>query len=278
MSRSEVLDPDPYNVDALIATLHNLGYEPYYTPETPTTMKLAEDHARAGGQMPAIFLTDHQTRGIGREDRTWLDKPGASILVTGLSRIKPNTIPIFADMIALHTCRAMIASTGIDEVRIKYPNDLVIDDKKAGGLLVVNILDGIRYLGTSAGIGINVHYSKEEVAAIPTDYGATALDLHTPKPVSRRSLLLAIFDGFQFLPVDAETLQTNLQNRQDLNNNWRRYSSLLNRQVQVETPEKMVIQGKVVDTQIGKGIYIENPVGKRWFNQFDTPMKVRTLN
>lgn len=274
MSRIEVIDL--YDTEEkLTAIFGRLGYQFYYTPEAPTTMKLAEDHVRAGGQLPAIFLTDHQTQGIGREGRIWLDKPGASILVTGLLRIKPNTLPIFADMVALHTCRAMIASTGINEVRIKYPNDLVIKGKKAGGLLVVNILDEAKYLGTSAGIGINAHYNEQELAEFPTDYEATALDLHTPKPTSKQSLLLAIFDGLRFLPVDAETFQTNLQTQQDFNNSWREHSSLLNRYVQVETGEQVVIQGRVVDTQIGKGIYLESPLEKRWFNRFETAMKVR---
>lgn len=278
MSRTEVLDP--YNVAALTATLHNLGYEPYYTPETPTTMKLAEDHVRAGGQIPAIFWTDHQTKGMGRGDgRVWLDTPDASILVTGLLKIeKPKVLPIFADMVALHVCRAIRSSAGIDEVRIKYPNDLVIKDKKVGGLLVVNILDGTKYLGTSAGIGINAHYSEEEVAKIPTDYGATALDLHTPQPISRQSLLLAIFDGFQSLGVDATVFQTNRQTRQDTNNSWREYSFLLDRLVQIETDGQVVIRGKVVDTQISRGIYIENSLEKRWFSRVRTNMKVRILD
>jgi len=280
MSRTEVLDP--YDIKDLTITLDRLGYQFCYTPETPTTMKLAEDHVRAGGQMPTILrlaiLTDHQTQGIGREGRTWLDKLGASILVNGVLRIKPDTLPIFADMVALHTCRAMIASTGIDEVKIKYPNDLVIKDKKVGGLLVVSILDEAEYLGTSVGIGINAHYSEKELAEFPTDYGATALDLHAPKPISRQSLLLAIFDGFQFLPVDAETFQTNLQTQQDYNNSWRRHSSLFNKDVQVETDKQTVIQGRVVDTQISKGILLESLFGTRWFNRFATTMKVRILD
>lgn len=268
---------DKYNLEELQKILGSLGYQLYYTPETATTMKLAENHIKTGQPTPAVFLTNHQTQGIGREGRLWLDKAGASVLLTGLFRIKPDTLPVFADLAALDSCGAISGLTSIRTARIKYPNDLVIDDKKTGGILALNIYEGTIYLGTSVGIGINVHYTKDELAQYPTDYGATALDMHTKEINPRQRLVAQLLRNLHYLPVDALIFQTNRQFQQDQNNRWRGYSSLYERCVQIEINNAALIGGKVVDTQIGRGILLENPFGNRWFNQFDTKMKVRLL-
>lgn len=270
---------DPYNIRRLSALFENMGYQFKFTPQTPTTMDLAKVHAQSGGETPAIFLTDHQTNGIGREGRVWLDKVGASILATGLVRSYENLTPIFTDLTALHACRALMGATGIECMRIKYPNDLVVGDAKLGGMLTSNLYDDeMRYLGTSIGIGINVHYKKEDLAGYPTDYGATSLDLQSGRSNYRQGLLIAVFDGMQYLSVDAEIFFENLMFRQDQNDLWRVYSSVLGRRVQVLSGEEVLVAGTVKDTQIGKGVLVENPRGRRWHNQFGTTMKVRLLD
>lgn len=275
MAKVEIADS--YNAVELESQLKKFGYQFQYTPETTTTMALAKDYAQADRKIPAIFLTDHQTQGIGREGRIWLDKKRASILATGLIRIEEATTPIFTDLVSLYICRVLAASTDTD-IQIKYPNDLVIQDKKTGGILVLNLYDNSRYLGTSVGMGINAHYNQQELAEYPTDYGATALDLHTSNPNCRQTLLMVIFGGFRFLPVEAEIFQTNLQNRQNQNNLWRDCSAVLRREVSVESGGEVLIRGMVVDTQIGRGILVESSTQTKWLNQFDTRMKVRLTN
>lgn len=271
---TEVLDP--YNLEELQPQLEGFGYQFHYIPRTASTMILAENYIRAGNEQPAGFLTDHQTQGRGREGRVWLDKEGASILVTAVLEIKDSNIPIFADLVALHTASILRSVPLIDDVCVKYPNDLVIGDQKVGGILAENLYDDSRkYLGTSIGIGINVHYNEAELAGYPADYSVTALDLHTTVPNSRQALLVAIFGGVKFLPADAEVFQTNYQAHEAQNNLWRAYSSLLGRVVQVEDDREILLRGRVADIQIGRGIFLEGVFRSRWFNQFDTNMKVR---
>lgn len=269
---------DSYNLLEISKSLPD--YQFHYITQTPTTMRQAETYVRRGKKMPAIFLTDHQTEGRGREGRKWLDKEGASILVTGVLGIRDSTISTFADLVALQAAFVLRDVTLIDNVCIKYPNDLVINDKKVGGMLLVNHYhynDELQYLGTSVGIGVNVHYSKRELLRYNPDYGATALDLHTPKPNSRQAILLALFERMRFLAVDAEVLTTNKQMQQNLNNRWRSLSSVYSRMVQVEADGDVLVKGRVVDTQIGEGILVEGSLKTRWFNQFNTKMKVRLL-
>jgi len=270
---------NPYNLETLKPQIKRFGYQFYYLPEIPSTMILAEDYIRAGNEQAAVFLTDHQTQGRGREDRVWLDKPGGSILVTAVLGIKDSTISTFADLVALHTALILRSVPLIDNVCIKYPNDLVIGDKKVGGILAVNNYDdGLQYLGTSVGIGVNVHYSADELAGYPTDYEATALDLHTPKKINSRQLILAaLLEPLRFLVVDAETF-SNAEQQQRLNNMWRDISSVLGRKVRVRADGESLVEGRVVDTQIGEGILVEGSLRTEWFNQFNTKMKVRLLD
>ena len=266
---------DPYNIEELTVSLNGLGYQFQYTSETSSTMRQAEEHVLEGGSLPAIFLTDHQTQGIGREGRKWLDKSGNSVLVSQVNRIKPDTTPSYMDLVALHVCRTIREVTGVDKAQIKYPNDLVIEDEKFGGILIINILQEGSYVATNTGIGINVHYSKQDLEDYPTDYGATALDLYTPRINRRVGLVLALMGGLKFTPADAQIFSTNNQYRQDYNNIWRGVSSVYGRIVQVETEEGVLVRGKVADTQIGQGVLIEDAWGSKWFNHFDTRMKVR---
>ncbi len=269
---------DPYRIDELKPQLESFGYDFHYTPETASTMILAEKYVRAGNEQNAIFLTDHQTKGIGREGRVWLDKKRASILVTGVFGIEDDSIRFFTDLIALHTNLILRREALIDNLYNKYPNDLVIDDKKVGGMLMLNHYDGFQYKGTSVGIGINVHYGKEELEGYPTDYGATALDLHSPKVNSRQKIVLSLFEKIRFLTTDAAVYENDGQNQQNLNNLWRSVSSVLGRTVRIEVDGEALVEGRVMDTQIGEGILVEGTFAAKWFNQFDTKMKVRLLN
>lgn len=268
-----------YDIGRLKAIVGDLGYEFNYTPQIASTMFLVEQHALTDGRSPVLFLTDHQTQGRGREGRVWLDKPKSSVLMSAFFQTRERSIAVFADLVALKTCLAVRQVSGVGDVKIKYPNDLTITDKKLGGILAQNIYRQTTYLGTSVGIGLNVHYGTEDLEGYDTDYGMTALDLHTPQPISRQSLVVAVLRNVRYLGPDAEVAETNLQMREDYNNLWRGVSSVLNRIVTIKAVGRdEVIRGRVVDTQVGKGILVDVSGSGKWFNQFDTSMKVRLLD
>lgn len=274
MAGGETLDP--YNLNTLQPQIERLGYLFQYTPQTPTTMRLAENHIRSGGVIPAVFLTDHQTQGIGREGRVWTDTQGKSILVSVGMQIEEATTPIFSDLVALVTCQAL-RGNGAVGARIKYPNDLVADDKKTGGMLVINVYDGTEHLGVNIGIGINVHYAEEEVRNYGRDYPATALAVYNPN-IRRQTLLVEILQSLRNLPTKAHILALNPHYRQTFDDLWREYSSILGREIQVESGEDIVVKGQVVDTRIGGGILVKDDLSSKWFNRFNTTMKVRLVN
>lgn len=264
--------PDSYNVADLTPMLDTRGFLLHYIEETPSTMLLAEAHIKNGNRLPAVFLANHQTQGQGREGRVWTDRAGASLLVSVGMQSEESLTPVFADLVALRVCRTL-RRQGIDRAQVKYPNDIVVDGKKAGGILVKNVYDGDRYLGTNIGIGLNVHYTEQEVEGYGKDYPATALDVYTPAH-SRATLLIALLEGIKELPTEAQIFTANRSFQDKSNELWREYSSVLGKKVQIESDEAVVVKGSVMDTQIGRGILIN----ERWFSRFDTSMKVRVIS
>lgn len=275
MPRKEGLDP--YNLNTLETSARRLGFQFFYTPETASTMVSVDNHVRQGAGLPVVYLADHQTQGQGRgEGRVWMDTKGGSILVSIGLQTDESTTPVLSDLIALVTCRAL-RRNGVSDAKIKYPNDLVIDGKKVGGMLVRNVYDGSEHLGVNVGIGINVHYTEEEVRDYGTDYSATALAVYNPS-IRRQALLLSILSSARDLPGEARILATNTYHSERYNALWAEYSLVLGREIQVESEGDIMVKGRVMETQIGRGILVKDSLGNRWFNEFGMTTKVRLVN
>jgi BirA family biotin operon repressor/biotin-[acetyl-CoA-carboxylase] ligase len=100
----------------------------------------------------AIVVADHQTAGRGRHDRRWEAPPGTALLVSFVLAPRP-LLSLAAGVAAAEAC-------GVD-VRLKWPNDLLLDGRKLGGILVE---------ATSAkaivGIGINLTSAPDGAAQL----------------------------------------------------------------------------------------------------------------
>ena len=75
----------------------------------------------------SVVIADHQTRGRGRIDRRWEAPPGAALLVSFV--LQPNPVlSLAAGVAAAEACGP--------RVRLKWPNDLLLNERKLGGILV----------------------------------------------------------------------------------------------------------------------------------------------
>jgi BirA family biotin operon repressor/biotin-[acetyl-CoA-carboxylase] ligase len=153
-----------------------------------STNSVASDLVRREGAMPGIVVVaDHQRAGRGRRGRRWEAPPGSSLLV---SVVLP---PAAADRAAHFTtiALALAASDACDEVAgvrplLKWPNDLLVDGRKLGGIL------GEANEGCIiAGLGLNVNWG----GASPPASGVS-LDALAGGPVDRRLLLAAVLRRF----------------------------------------------------------------------------------
>ncbi|GAA4320640.1 biotin--[acetyl-CoA-carboxylase] ligase [Flaviaesturariibacter amylovorans] len=123
-------------------------------------------HAGRGAPGTAVFARE-QTNGKGQRGKSWWADPGANI--TGSLILAPPALSLprsfpFSMALALGAQRFFAAYAGT-ETSVKWPNDLYWRDRKAGGILVENILAGADWRCAVAGFGININQ---------TDFGEAA--------------------------------------------------------------------------------------------------------
>lgn len=118
-----------------------------------------------------------QTGGKGQRGRTWQDVPGQSLLMTVIT-VPPHGLDeqfSFMARVAVTLVQALQQTIPMAHVAIKWPNDIIVNDKKAGGILIENIIRGSHWAFALIGFGLNVAQSKMD-EALPY---ATSLKIET---------------------------------------------------------------------------------------------------
>jgi BirA family transcriptional regulator, biotin operon repressor / biotin---[acetyl-CoA-carboxylase] ligase len=136
-------DPFPLGRLSLRRLLHRLG--------TVDSTQLAA----AGMPLGSVVVADHQTAGRGRQGRSWEAPTGSGLFVTFV--LEPCAIVVFAAGVAA----AEACGNG---VLLKWPNDLILDDRKLGGILAE-----IRHEHALVGIGINLSWAPAGAARLGAD-------------------------------------------------------------------------------------------------------------
>jgi BirA family biotin operon repressor/biotin-[acetyl-CoA-carboxylase] ligase len=189
MMRRDVLPDLARAKDAVAARGGALGRVIHLCAETESTNDDAKGGARAGEPHGATWVAERQTRGRGRQGRTWLAARGESLLFSVLLRIScpPSRVPPLSLVAGLAVRDAVARALGDDAaVEVKWPNDVLVRRKKIAGILVESAVAGSRVEYVVIGIGINVH-----VRALPPEIAsiATSLALEGAPDVDRAALL-----------------------------------------------------------------------------------------
>jgi BirA family biotin operon repressor/biotin-[acetyl-CoA-carboxylase] ligase len=162
-------------------------------PEVTSTQDVAR-----GLSIGSVVVTDHQTAGRGRLGRRWEAPPGSALLA---SFVEPRR--------SLASLRAGVAAARAcgEQVRLKWPNDLLLEGRKLGGILVETHGDSC-----VVGIGINLFWAPAGAAALGAD---------------RDALLGRLWEELRsWFGVPVETVLAA----------WRERSDTLGRYVQVKLP------------------------------------------
>ncbi len=144
------------------------------------------DLAEAGAPHASVLVCEEQSAGRGRRGRIWRSVRGGSLTFSLLWRLAPHApAPTGLSLAAGVALARAIESLGVTGLRLKWPNDLLLDGRKLGGILVETTTG--RHPGAVIGVGINV--------ALPPDFdtgaafGATDLAAALSPPPSRNLLL-----------------------------------------------------------------------------------------
>lgn len=132
--------------------------------------QIKEGLARSG----SCYTADFQTHGKGQHGRVWESSKGQNLLCSYILELKkldahknwaPRDQIGFSAAIAIGACAFFAAFAG-SETKIKKPNDIYFRDRKAGGILIENLVRGKEWTWAVIGIGMNINQSSFSSAAM----------------------------------------------------------------------------------------------------------------
>lgn len=129
-----------------------------------STNDMMKEKAQAGAPEGFTILADTQTRGRGRRGKEWLSLAGKGVYMSVLLRPQwPASEASLISMFSVVAVAQALEKIGVKHVRVKWPNDVLVRNKKIAGILVEprvsrRIMDFI-----VIGIGINIRHGKDDL-------------------------------------------------------------------------------------------------------------------
>lgn len=231
-------------------TTNYIGKEIHYFRQVDSTNEVAKKLAQEGASEGTVVIAESQSRGRGRRGKTWVSPLGGAWMSIVL---RPDTLPINAPQLTF-TAGVAAAKTIKDEyglsVGIKWPNDILIGNKKVCGILteISTGMNTIDYVVVGIGIDANI-----DINSIPPELrnSATSLKNELNEDISRMILVQKFLDNFERM-YD----KFNKGNFKDILNKWRRCSKTIGSKVEVKTGTK-VIRGEAVGVNSEGALILE---------------------
>lgn len=209
--------------------------------------------ARNGSEEGVVVLTDSQTSGKGRQGRRWIDVAGWNVLSSTILRpLFPSHLLV---MVASLAVVATISDTCDVAATIKWPNDVLIGDRKVAGILIETSYDAIGRLVAILGIGVNVNghitqlsasFSTSSSATSGLVTTATSLEEECGQTVSREAFIARLLRHIEtsYLALQREATDSALLGSLPISrlirDQWRSQLSTLGRSVQVRQGNKIL--------------------------------------
>lgn len=233
-----------------------LGRTIHYHDAVESTNSLAMELAQEGCPEGTVVLADQQLSGRGRAGRTWHSPAGVGIYCSLVLRPKmaPAKGQLITLMVGVAIVKAIVLLTKLSP-RVKWPNDILVNDKKVAGILLESMVCGGQISHAVIGFGINVNNGPGD---LPEDIrvNASSLFMELKKPVKRGKLAVEIFS-------ELERLYSRLQ-REDfpfILEQWRHHSATLGQRIAVWQKDKAV-EGIAVDLSEDGSLLVKAEGGK----------------
>jgi BirA family biotin operon repressor/biotin-[acetyl-CoA-carboxylase] ligase len=225
------------------------GFNILYYPELPSTMDTAKDLARKNCPDFTVVVTGRQTRGRGRLKRQWLSDDGGLYFTMVLRPDIPVLLSSRVNFLASLTLACVLRELFQIDAAVKWPNDILVDDRKISGMLSELEAETDRVLFINIGMGINVNNDPSVV-----EPGASSLKKITGGEISKKMLLARFLAEFEKRLKRAEF--------ENVISEWKKYTVTLNRQVKIVT-HKAVSEGLAVDVEQDGALVLELADGTR---------------
>lgn len=218
-----------------------VGRSILYYRTLPSTMDFAKKLAQEGIGEGVVVLCDEQTEGRGRQGRKWFASPDSSILMSVVLRPTPGQLPQINMLGSLSIVHTIEKVAGIKS-SVKWPNDVLIGQRKVAGILMENVFEGEALQAAIVGVGINVSLDVSaypEIAPI-----ATSLWAEARRDFNRDDILRTLLE-------EMDTLYQAIKRDEDVYHRWLPHVETVGKTVSIKS-------GKSVEEGLAESI---NPDG-----------------
>ena len=175
-----------------------LGRGLKYLPQTNSTNENTWEYFQDGSPEGTLVITDDQQKGKGRRQNKWVSTKGKSLTFSILLRpeMKLEKLGLLPLLTGVSIVKAIQSETSI-QTGLKWPNDIMLNEKKMGGILIESKPSQNR-LGVVVGVGLNIN---ESITDFPESLSkqSSSLSMHTGEKYSRERILSAILNEFENL-------------------------------------------------------------------------------
>jgi BirA family transcriptional regulator, biotin operon repressor / biotin---[acetyl-CoA-carboxylase] ligase len=217
-----------------------IGHQLYYYEEISSTNDETFLLGVAGAPEGTVLIAESQSAGKGRMQRLWHSPAGSNIYTSII--LRPNMTPAEAPQISI---LAGVAVAEVlngycpDRIKLKWPNDVLINGKKVCGILsqVKTAASKVDFIVLGIGINVNISYNEfpKELCNL-----ATSLDMETGRENSRLELIISLYENL------AKWYKQLLQNGfNPIKKRWLSLSPMIGEMVQVKFQEEAV-SGKAI--------------------------------
>ena len=256
MSSHDLLPPDQrLNIDLVrsLLTTTEVGQNLHYLVQTTSTMDDARRLAEDGAPHGTVVVADEQTAGRGTKGRIWVSPPGQSIHTTLIVRPTIEQLKRLSIVSPVATTDAVRETTPLQPT-IKWPNDIQMQNRKMGGILIEADWGAGQPHYALIGIGLNVNFDPAPWASL-IDRPATSLMIELDARQEREPIFAALLNAFERRFNQAES--------QELHETWISRLNTLHKEVTVTLTTGEAVQGTAIGVDEAGALILETADGQR---------------
>lgn len=207
-----------------------------------------------------VILTDYQTKGRGQKNNIWLSQKRKnltfSIIVFPKIKVEDQFFLLMATSLAIIDC----LSKHVNNIKLKWPNDIYLNNKKLGGILIENVIKNNIIESSVIGIGLNINQ-----VIFDKDLNAISLKIINKKSYNRIKILKELLDKFEIRLNTLKSLNNTI--RKDLKNEYLKNLLFLKQWHLYTLPSGKNLAGKIIGVQEdGKLIIQDKNKHNHYFN------------
>jgi len=255
MSNLEATDVRRPLTELTIAKLDKL--EVFSSIDSTNTYLMTQPEPAPGRLRVAI--ADQQVAGRGRQSRRWISPPDSGLYLSlAYTFLKiPEHLPAFTLALGVAVIDAL-TKLKVDGISLKWPNDIVAQNGKLGGILTEVQSGAGEGVTVVAGIGLNLQLREQIDFGAESDWAHRAVDLKTIADVVPPRDLLA---GTIIECVYATCVRFETRGFEEFADDWRQHDFLKGREIMVDMPDKQ-ITGIAAGVDADGALIIDSKAGR----------------